>query len=374
MKGDSMKLSDYFKLRDFDRIPLIGSEKGDRAEIERIFAGTFTLPAGQPTIISRELPVGDPWLAMRINLRGQIVGAAGAAGTVLSDGPLKLWQLALTTDIDRDVIEPSVSAVALWNYAKFLNGTSGDIVAPTVVAATTTDFNAVVTIPFADPLMAVPMDSVLDTRRYNSVTLTITTGVITDIIDSATLANATLGTCFADIEIVRVSPRVPLPLTTAKILPFYKRHAAIVPAADTFINLDRIPTLAIKRICVRTAGGAGVAAAVAGVPFSGTGVNTILDTMRVSSNYRDHFGSALGGVSRRTLQGGNKENYACEAAWPAGWYVADFVLDGSNWSALATGDKSVLQAIFSYQAAPPANIQLAALVAGVQKLRGAEGA
>lgn len=351
-------------IRNPHTVPLIGEEKGDRAEVERIFVATVALTAGQPTVISREFPVGDPWLVMRLNLRGQLNGAVGAAGTVVADAPLQLWALAMTTDVDRDVIEPSVSARALYRYNSFLNGAIGELVAPTVVASTVTDFNAVVTIPFVDERLMSPMDSVLDTRRYQTVTLTITTGVLGDIVTGA--ANVTLQAVNVDIEIVRTSPRVPLPVGVAKTLAFYKRHAPMVPAADTILNLDRVPTLALKRVCTFTS-----SSSTSGVPFTGPGSNGVLDTKRVSSNLRDHFGSALGGVSRRTLQGGNKEDYSLET-WPTGWYVADFVLDGSLWSALATGDKSTLQSIYTYQSGLPGTPQLSVLVAGVQKLRGTE--
>lgn len=373
-EGYPKKNCEYFGLPKFSHIPRVGDERGDRAEIERIFGGTFALAAGQPTIISRELPVGDPWLVLRLNLRGQVNGAAGAAGTVLADAPLGLFSIALSTDVDRDVVEPSVSARALYRHAQILNGIAGELVAPTVVAATVTDFNAVVDIPFIDPRMRIPMDTVLDTRRYNAVTLTINTGLITDIIWTGDLANATLQNTFVDVEIVRVSPRVPMPLQVAKVLPFFKRHAPIVPPGATTIDLDRVPTLAIKRIMTLTTGGAGAAASVAGVPFTGTGSNLAVETKAVISNYRHHFGSPAGGVSRRTLQGGNIADYQINP-WPAGWYVADFNIgENSQWNALATGDKSILQAVYTYQAAPPATPQLSLFIAGLQRLRGKEAA
>jgi hypothetical protein len=353
--------------------PMVGSEKGDRAEIERINGGTYALPIGQPTIISRDLPVGDPWLTMRLNLRGQLRDpGVPATGTIVPDAPLGLFSLALTTDIDRDVIEPSVSARAMYRYSQFLYGTAGELVAAVLPNTNTTLFNAVVDIPFVDPLLNVPMDTVLDTRRYNAVTLTITTGSISDIINTPA-ATSILESCFVDIEIVRVSPRVPLPLTVAKALPFWKRHAPLVPPGETLINLDRVPTLAIKRLCtLYTNGAAGPNAPIVGVPFTGLGSNAGIDTKRISSNFRDHFGNAIGGVSRRTLQAGNKMDYSIET-WPAGWYVADFNLEKSLFNALATGDKSMLQALYTYQGAGANVQQLSVLVAGIQKLRGAEG-
>jgi hypothetical protein len=78
-------------------------------------------------------------------------------------------------------------------------------------------------------------------------------------------------------------------------------------------------------------------------------------------------------VSRRTLQAGNKLDYSIEA-WPAGWYVADFCLEKSILGALATGDKSTLQTVYTYQAGIANVIQLSAMVAGIQKLREAPGA
>lgn len=353
-------------LRHLDTVPLVGSEKGDRAEIERIVLPAVALPISQPTIISKDFTVGDPWLAMRINLRGELNSVAAPTGTVKADAPLQLWALALSTDIDKDVVEASVSARALFRYSHFINGTQPELVAPTIVASTVTAFNAVVTLLFTDERLMSPMDSVLDTRRYQTVTLTITTGALTDIVTSP--VNITLQNVFADIEIVRVSPRVPLPVGVAKVVPFYKRHAPIVPAGETVFQLDRIPTLADKRLAFFTSGGTEVQA---GVPFTGAGSNGVLDTLRVFSNLRDHFGSPVSGVTRRTLQGGNKEDYSLEA-WPAGWHVVDFVLDGSALSALATGDKSTLQAALTYQAGLPGTPQVSVLVAGSQKMRGTE--
>lgn len=353
----------FARLRDF---PMVGDERGDRAEIERVMVGTFPLTIGQPTIITREFPVGDPWLAMTLNLRGELNSVAAPTGTVVADAPLPLWTLALTTDLDKDVIEPSVSARALFRLAQFMQHTAGELVAPTLVASTVTPFNAVVQVLFADPEMLVPEDSLLDTRRYNNMTLTITTGTLTDIV--TTPVNVTLQNVFCDLEITRLSPRVPLPLDVVKVLPFFKRYAAITPAADTILQLDRVPTLAVKRHLEFTSSGS-----TAGVPFTGTGVNTILDTLRISSNRRDHFGSAVGGISRRVLQGDNKLDYELET-FPAGWYVADFVLDRSLLASLATGDLSVLQSIHVYQAGLPATPQLSTLWAGVQKLRGLKAA
>jgi len=224
----------------------------------------------------------------------------------------------------------------------------------------------VVTLLFTDERLMSPMDSVLDTRRYQTVSLTITTGTLADIVTAP--VNITLQNLAVDIEIVRVSPRVPLPVGVAKVVPFYKRHAPIVPAGDVNILLDRIPTLADKRLCFFSSAGAEVQA---GVPFTGAGSNGVVETLRVFSNLRDHFGSPISGVTRRTIQGGNKEDYSLET-WPAGWYVVDFVLDGSALSALATGDKSLLQASFTYQASLPATPQISCLVAGLQKMRGTE--
>jgi len=357
-----------------DNLVRIGSEKGDRAEIERINGGTYALPIGQPTIISRDLPVGDPWLVMRLNLRGQLRDpGVPATGTVRPDAPLNLWDIALTTDIDRDVIEPAVSARALYRYNQFLYGTSGALTAATLPSTSTNPFNAVIDIPFIDPLLRIPMDTVLDTRRYNAVTLTITTGVALNLLNAPAVTTV-LENCFVDIEIVRVSPRVPMPLTVAKALPFFKRHAPIVPMGDTVINLDRVPTLAIKRLCAFTSNAAaGTNEPLVGVPFTGIGVNTMLAGLRISSNFRDHFGSSLGGVLPVLIQAGNKLNYSIEA-WPAGWYVVDFNLEHSLWNALATGDKSTLQALYTWNAGLTNILQASLLVAGIQKLRNAAGA
>jgi hypothetical protein len=65
-------------------------------------------------------------------------------------------------------------------------------------------------------------------------------------------------------------------------------------------------------------------------------------------------------------------DYSIEA-WPAGWYVADFMLEKSTWNALATGDKSTLESRYVYQGAGANVQQLSVFVAGLQMLRKSEG-
>lgn len=355
--------------RDWLKIPLVGhSERGDRAELERVMVGTFPLTQSQANIITREFPVGDPWHTMSLNLRGELLAGGAPTGTIKADAPLQLWQIALTTDLDKDVVEPQVSARPLFRYAQFMEECSGDLTAPTVPGGgATTSFNSNVLLIFSDPRLLIPEDSILDTRRYNTITLTIFEGAITDIV--TTPVQLTLQNTFVDIEVLRVSPRVPLPLNVVKVLPFYKRYAPLTPPNDTITNLDRVPTLAMKRLLWFASAGTDV---IAGVPFTGGGVDTVIDTFRISSNRRDHFGSAVGGVSRRVLRGDNKLDYKVET-YPAGWNTADICLDKSLNSALATGDLSVLQSILLYQGGLPATPQVSIFQAGVQKLRGTRG-
>lgn len=352
-------------LADFSKFPRVGDERGDRSEIERFMIGSFALTPGQGQTIAKDIPVGDPWLSMAINLRGELNGAVGAAGTVVADAPTTLLKVALTTDLDKDVVEGGVSARALYRHAQFQYGTAGELVAPTVVASTVTPFNAVITIPFIDERLLVPEDTILDTRRYNTVSVTLTTGLLGDIVTGA--ANVTLQNVFADIEVMRLSPRVPLPLDVVKALAYYKQFAPMVPAGEVSFNLDRIPTLAYKRLYWMATSGAS-----AGVAFTGTGSNAVIDTVKVASNRRDHFGSAIAPMSRRVLQHDNKLDYSVET-WPTGWYVADFVRDRSALSALASGDLSVLQQIFAYQGGLPGTPQVSTFMSGLQKLRGERG-
>ena len=144
--------------RDWKKIPLVGhSERGDRAELERVMVGQFPLTISQANIITREFPVGDPWHTMSLNLRGELLGGGAPTGTVKADAPLQLYQVALTTDLDKDVVEPQVSARPLFRYAQFMEETAGDLVAPTIPgAAATTSFNANVLLIFSDPRLPIP--------------------------------------------------------------------------------------------------------------------------------------------------------------------------------------------------------------------------
>jgi hypothetical protein len=276
---------------------------------------------------------------------------------------LKLWDIALSSDLDGDVIEPSVSARALYRLQHFRAGTIGDLALPVITQSTTTNFNACVTIPFSDIRLIVPEDSIFDTRRYSNVVLTITSGVVADII-TVSAGSITFGALTADIEIVRISPHSssPVPMDLAKVLPFFKRYAPIAPAAVTTIDLDKNPRSAIKRLLSFAS-----LSSTAGNPFTGTGSDAVVDTVLVSSNLRQHFGGQSGGVSRRTLRDANKTDYGVET-WPTGWYVADFVLDGSVNSALAQGNKAQLQTIYAYQGSLGSVPQVTLLQDGIKQL------
>jgi hypothetical protein len=355
-------------LTDYRRLPWAGDEKGDRGELERFMVGTFPLTVGEVTTITAEFRLGDPWLTMGLQLRGELLGGSVTpTGTINGWGANVLWQIAMQTDLDGYIIEPFVSMRALSNYqALAVEAATSGAVNPTVpgIGAVTT-FAGGSTIFFVDPLLRNQEDSILDTRRYAKITLQIKSGTLADLINPST--NITMQNLMAEISLLRVSPRVPLPPGVAKVLNHYKSYPRVLPLnGQTVLSLDKIPTLAIKRIMFFN-----TAVDATDTQWSGDAVGTILDTLRIVSNKRVHLGSDVGGVTRRILFNENTSDYHISLGNAI--QVFDACLDKSLLSALPTGDLSRLDAEFTYQTPIPAVASIWTLQNGVQKLRGTRG-
>jgi hypothetical protein len=291
------------------------------------------LANGSPTVFSKELPLGEGWYKMLIRINQTFT--VGTGTTPIAEGEL-LYIKLIQLKTDRGEILCNLPGRALYKIATYKTGQAPS---KDAIAAATAVYTVTLPIYFAENRtmdMLRLQDTILNTARYNTLTLQITCGTVADLL-------TTVGTSSVvstlDVEIERTFG--PLP---AQALPFYHISYDFRPPVDanttTVIDIERSADMALKRLYI-VAGTSGTA----GVPCTGIlsdaiqGTITLKDQNRFIENQRIHA----------MIQRQNKMDAQLEALM-TGCEVYDFVADGSIGSSLATAEKSVLQYTWTNQA------------------------
>ncbi len=285
---------------------------------------------GAATQFSKEFPMGEGWYRMNLNIAISLV--VGTGTTPITEGEL-LFIKNVLLKTDRGEIICNLPGRALYKIATYQNSSPPN---KDAIAAANGTYMVCLPIQFADPKMVRPEDSILDTSRYNSVTCQITLGSVSDLL--GVVGTATVS-AQATIEIERSLGALP---DAAK--PHYHISYDFRPPVDasvlTTIDLERSADMAIKRLFVHSCtGGTG------GVPFSGVNADTIQNTIIIKDQNRFIEKERV----HRMIQQSNKNSQHLELLI-GGLEAFDWVADGSITSALATGNKSVLQYTWVNQA------------------------
>jgi hypothetical protein len=152
------------------------------------FRNTFVrlpdVPFVDSGVQSIEIPRGHLIRALALRLTGNVVlaGAGTAALTDESPYPL-LRRIELITD-GRDTLK-SVTGRQLFRQNHFYNGIAPNFAGPALLAGTN-PFNGFLVLPFEMPAAIKPIDSLLDSRRHESIQLRITWGTLTAAADGVT--------------------------------------------------------------------------------------------------------------------------------------------------------------------------------------------
>jgi hypothetical protein len=293
------------------------------------------LNVGGQTSFSKEFPMGEGWRG--IYLRFNNVFTVGTGTTPVTEGELLvLKNILLRTD--RGEILCNLPGRALYKIATYRYGTPPR---KDAIAAANGTYRVTLPIELADEWLDVPEDTVLDTKRYNSVFLQITLGTVSDLLTTPGTSSMVYT---MDCEVERSFGRLP-----KEAEPLFHVSYDFRPPIDASnlqnIDIERSPDMSHKRIYIHTGtSGAG------GTPFSGANADTIIDyiTIKDQSRYIEKERKNL------MIQDINKVHKSIETAI-AGLLVFDFVRDGSIASAVASGDKSVLQAVWVNQGGVGAN-------------------
>ncbi len=309
------------------------------------------LTVGGKTQLGRTFPLLQGWLEMhmRINL---IVTIGTGAGPVTEGELLIIKSINFRTDRN-EVIVANVPGRGLYKVAVARNGT---VPQKDAIAAASATYSVNIPIQFADPSILRPNDTILDTSRYNTVTLEIQLGTVSDLFTAPGTATMT---ATLDLEVLRTKEKLPedgRPI-------WYQSYQDMPPAiagSQTFVDIERAPDYSIKRLFVHSG-----ASATAGQEWSGSNDDTIQDVV----NVKDSANFIVQERIHAMVQAENKTTYSLESLL-AGVEVHDFVSrTGSLLDTIFTNDRSKLQYTWSNQAGVGATDQVTVLVDGIRSLR-----
>lgn len=284
---------------------------------------TFPLALGAPNILGKDFPLGEGWY--RLLLRFNNVVTIGTGAGPVSEGELLIIKNIVFRTSAGEIV-CNLPGRALFKIALVKGGT---LPRKDAIAAGTATYSVDLPLYFTDDRMKRPEDTILDTSRYSALSLEITYGTVADLFTAPGTATMTAN---IDVEIERTKGRLP-----KKALPIFHVFYGSQPSQDasvqTFIDVDRAPDIAYKRLFTHES-----TSGVAGGVFTGTTVDTVKSLERIV----DQSGDICRDRIHEQIQNMNKNDYSLEAV-VAGVTVFDFVRDGSVNSALYPGDRSRLQ-------------------------------
>ena len=317
-----------------------------RGNAERLnIINAATLNASAQTPFSKEFPMGEGWFAMFITINLTIVIGTGA-------GPATEGELLIVKNVllrtDRGEILCNLPGRALFKLAALKNGA---LPYKDAIAAASATYRVNLPIYFSDPegphKMLRPEDTILDTSRYNSLSLQVTLGGLSDLFSAP--GTATLAATM-DVEIERSFGVLPGTKPGDGGKPIGHVNYDFRPPVDansvSFIDIERSAEMSLKRLYLHTG-----ASGTAGVPWSGTNSDSRLDKVTIKDQSRFIEKERLW----ESIIYQNKLDSQLESVL-TGVACFNFVKDGSIASALATADKSVLQATFTNDTAAANNI------------------
>ena len=321
------------------------------AEPVNLIAGQ-TLVTSAKTVFSDPLPVGEGWY--RAMIRVGIILVVGTGTTPITEGELNfIKNVFLKTD--RGEILCNLPGRALYKIASFKAG----IAAPRkdAIAAASATYYVNLPIWFAEHvrLMDRPEDTILDTKRYSSLTLEITIGGVADLLGTPGTATVT---STVDVDVIRSKGNLPKGGEPVAVIAYDFRNPVDASTRQEVL-LERAQDLALKRLYVHSG-----TSGTNGIPFSGTNSDAIQNVVQV----KDQSGFIVKDRIHRMIQESNQVDFQLESII-TGMEVIDFVQEGSLQAALATAGKSLLMYQWTNQGGVGANSIVTVAQEGIRSLK-----
>lgn len=280
------------------------------------------LNIGNRKIFTDEFATGPGYYMMK--MRVGITLAVGTGTGAIAEGELRFVK-NITMRTDKGELLCNLPGRALYKIAVMK---SGALPRKDAIAAANGTYYVDIPLWFVDQMLMRPEDTILDTNRYNSITLEVTCGTVADLLTSVGTAAVT---ATLDVEVEQSMGLLP-----SEALPIAHIGYGYMPPVDasvtTTINLDKSSDLFYKRLITHAS-----ANGSAGEPFSGTNA----DDVQNLESIEDQAGFIVKQRVHEMIQNRNKDDYSLESVI-AGSTIFDFVPDGSMSSALWSGDKAKL--------------------------------
>lgn len=303
-------------------------------EMANVLTGGVLTNNGSVTF-GKDFPLGEGWMKMLLRFNHTVV--IGTGTTPITEGELLIIKNVLLKT-DRGEILANLPGRALYKISIYQ---TGQVPRKDAMAAASATYRVTLPIHFADLKMNRPVDTVLDTARYNSIALQVTYGGVADLF--GTVGTSTVAGTL-DIEVERSLGKLP-PKGKPMMHINYDLRQPVDANTTTSIDMERSSDMSLKRLYVHSSTSGG-----AGVPWSGVNADTIQNVVTLKDQNRFIQKERIHAM----IQDGNKLDAWLESAI-AGVEVFDFVRDGAITSALATGNKSVLQYSWTNQGGVGAN-------------------
>lgn len=303
-------------------------------------------------VISDPLPVGEGWYRMQLRINEIFV--VGTGTTPITNGELNFIKNVLFKT-DRGEIICNLPGRALYKIGSFKAGVVA--LRKDAIAAASATYTVNLPIYFADHYRTMdrPEDTILDTKRYSSMTLEVSLGTVADLLTTVGTSSVT---ATVDIEVVRTKGLLPPKGGPIGVISYDFRNP-VDAATLQFILLERAQDLAYKRLYVHSC-----TSGTAGVPWAGVDADTIQNVVSI----KDQSGFIIKDRIHRMIQESNQVDYEFETIF-TGVECHDFVQEGSIQAALVTGGKSLLQYQWTNQGGVGANSIVTVVSEGIRSIK-----
>ena len=289
-----------------------------------------------------------------MQLRINILFVVGTGTTPITEGELNFIKNVFIKT-DRGEIICNLPGRALYKVASY----KGGLVAPRkdAIAAASATYSVNLPIWFADHirLMDRPEDTVLDTKRYSSLTVEVVLGTVADLLTTVGTSSVT---ATLDLEVVRTKGLMHKNGEPVAVIAYDFRNPVDASVTQQVL-LERAQDLALKRLYIHSS-----TSGTASVPFSGVNADTIQNIVQV----KDQSGFIMKDRIHRMIQESNQVDAQLESII-TGMEMLDFVQEGSLQAALSTAGKSLLQYQWTNQGGVGANSIVTVAQEGIRSLK-----
>jgi len=307
------------------------------SEVLQIAKGVTVTP-GSPLVIDRGFPMGG--ILHQLNLHLHITLTQTTASSATADGML-LFVKNLLFRGGNDHFVKNICGRGLYYLCNLINRAAP--VRDTWATTTATTYDLFLPIPFADMRMKFPVDTAIDTRRYNNsgFHFELLPGTVADML--GTVGDASLA---VTMDLFGIYENGKLPEVGGAGMPKgyreYSQPAPQIASSISDIDMERNPKYFLRRILAHTG-----TTPTAGTPFTGANANTVITDLSFNSNIRTHVDKR----PEQNIRWENANEYELASAL-TGYYLIDFVRNKSNLEMLPTdpANLSTLKLAWTYAA------------------------